>query len=271
MRLKPREEENELWAWDEKLTLEFNGPRPSVRSLSILPEPESITVFLAGDSTVTDQPSGPWGSWGQMLPYFFRPGVAVANYAQSGESVASSLGAGRFEKIFSLMKPGDHLLIQFGHNDMKNEQPNALDQYRNNLVKIVTRTKHLGGVPVLVTSMERKPGRGYVSLGEYPQVVREVAAEHHVPLIDLNKMSRKLYDALGEDLEHAFQDGSHHTVYGSYLLAKCVAKGIIDNRLTLAPLVNNRIGSFDPSKPDDVESIRIPASPLVSLSKPEGS
>ena len=251
VRLKPREEESEFWAWDEKLTLEFNGPHPTVHSLSISPEQEAITVFLTGDSTVTDQPSGPWGSWGQMLPYFFQPGVAVANYAQSGESVASSLGAGRFEKVFSLMKPGDHLLIQFGHNDMKNKQPNALNQYRENLVKIVKRTKYLGGVPVLVTSMERKPGRGYVSLGDYPQAVREIAAEHHVPLIDLNAMSRTLYDALSTNLDYAFQDGSHHTVYGSYLLAKCVAKGIIDNRLTLAPLLNDRIlWDFEPSRPD---------------------
>lgn len=271
VRLKAREREKEYWAWDEKLTLEFNGPKPCVKMLTITPEPDAITVFLTGDSTVTDQPSAPWGSWGQMLPYFFRPGVAVANYAQSGESVASSLGAGRFDKVFSLMKPGDHLLIQFGHNDMKNDRPDALSDYRKNLTSIVNRTRILGGVPVLLTSMERKPGRRYVSLGEYPQAVREVAAEYRVPLIDLNEMSHKLYKALGKDLDHAFQDGSHHTVYGSFLLAKCVVMGIINNELTLTRLVNDRIGSFDPTKPDPLEEVLIPTSPQVSMLKPEGS
>lgn len=271
VRLKQREKENEFWAWDEKLTLEFNGPEPSVSSLTIAPEPDSLTIFLAGDSTVTDQPSAPWGSWGQMLPYFFQPGVAIANYAQSGESVASSLGAGRFEKIFAEMKPGDHLLIQFGHNDMKSKRPDALSKYRQNLTDIIRRTHDLGGVPVLVTSMERKPGRGYVSLGEYPQAMREVAARIRVPLIDLNKMSRQLYEALDENLGPAFQDNSHHTVYGSFLLAKCVVQGIVDNRLTIAPLVNDRFTGFDPAKPDSLENVAIPATPKVDLLKPDGS
>ena len=271
VRLKQREKENELWAWDEKLTLELNGPEPSVSSLTITPEPDALTIFLAGDSTVTDQPSGPWGSWGQMLPYFFQPGVAIANYAQSGESVASSLGARRFEKIFAEMKPGDHLLIQFGHNDMKSKRADALSKFRQNLTDIIRRTHDLGGVPVLVTSMERKPGRGYVSLGEYPQAMREVAAKHRVPLIDLNKMSRTLYEALGEDLGPAFQDNSHHTVYGSFLLAKCVVQGIVDNRLTIAHLVNDRFRGFDPAKPDSLESVAIPATPKVDLLKPDGS
>ena len=271
VRLKPREVQQEMWAWDDKLTLEINGPRPWITSLEIAPEPDAITVFLAGDSTVTDQPSGPWGSWGQMLPYFFKPGVAVANYAQSGESVASSLGAGRFEKVFSTMKPGDHLFIQFGHNDMKSKQPDALSKYRKDLVGVIKRTRQLGGVPVLVTSMERKPGRKYVSLGEYPQVVRELASEYHVPLIDLNEMSRKLYAALGDDLEHAFQDGTHHTVYGSYLLAKCIIQSIVENRLSLIPHIREHFDEFDPGKPDSFENTRIPVSPGMNLTKPEGS
>ena len=106
--LKPRETASEIWDWDDKLTLEFNGTHPSVRSLEI--EPAKVpTVFLLGDSTVCDQPAEPWNSWGQMLPRFFKPEVAVANHAESGETVADSLRAQRFEKIFSLMKPGDYL------------------------------------------------------------------------------------------------------------------------------------------------------------------
>ena len=157
VKLKQRELETETVNWDDKLTLEFNGTHPALRALVIAPT-NVPTIFIAGDSTVCDQPAEPWNSWGQMLPRFFQPDVAVANYAESGESIKSSLGAKRFDKIFSLMKSGDYLFVQFGHNDQKDKATNALAVYKANLNKIVARTRELGGTPVLVTSMERKGG-----------------------------------------------------------------------------------------------------------------
>ncbi len=219
--LKPRERASEIWDWDDKLTLEFNGTHPCVAGLRI-EKADVPTVFLMGDSTVCDQPGEPWNSWGQMLPRFFKPDVAVANHAESGETVADSLRAQRFEKIFSLMKPGDYLFVQFGHNDMKNKATNALEIYRADLRKIVERTRTFGGTPVLVTSMERKNGVEHDTLAGYPQTVRDVAKEENCALIDLNAMSRVFYRALGTNLDKAFQDGTHHNNYGSYELAKCV-------------------------------------------------
>ena len=87
VRLKSREVETETLEWDDKLTLEFNGLHPTLRALAISPV-DVPTVFIAGDSTVCDQPAEPWNSWGQMLPRFFEPEVAVANYAESGETIA---------------------------------------------------------------------------------------------------------------------------------------------------------------------------------------
>jgi len=78
VRLKKRELETEMITWDDKLTLEFCGDNPSIRSLEIVPT-NVPTIFLCGDSTVCDQPREPWNSWGQMLPRFFGPAVAVAN------------------------------------------------------------------------------------------------------------------------------------------------------------------------------------------------
>src|SRR6185436_20223148 len=95
--------------WDRKLTLEFNGTRPCVCAVEIESAPEIPTVFVLGDSTVCDQPLEPWNSWGQMLPRFFGPDVAIANHAQSGESLKSSLGAHRLDKVLSAMKSGDYL------------------------------------------------------------------------------------------------------------------------------------------------------------------
>ena len=267
--LKPRELETETVDWDEKLTLEFNGAPPTLRALVIAPT-NVPTIFIAGDSTVCDQPAEPWNSWGQMLPRFFQPEVAVANYAESGESIKSSLGAKRFEKIFSLMNKGDYLFVQFGHNDMKDKATNALAVYKTNLQKIIARTRELGGTPVLVTSMERKGGLAHDTLAGYPQTVRDVARAENCALIDLHAMSKVFYKALGSDLDKAFQDGTHHNNYGSYELAKCVARGIQQDKLPLAKFLVDDFG-FDPTKPDAVAMFEIPASPNASSLKPLGN
>ena len=267
--LKPREKTSEIWDWDEKLTLEFNGTRPCLAGLRI-EKADVPTVFLLGDSTVCDQPAEPWNSWGQMLPRFFKPEVAIANHAESGETIRSSLGAQRFEKVFSLMKPGDYLFVQFGHNDMKDKGTNALETYKANLKKVVARTRELGGTPVLVTSMERKTGVEQDTLAGYPDAVRDVAKEENCALIDLHAMSRTFYRALREDLGKAFQDGTHHNNYGSYELAKCIALGIQQGKLPLAKLLVDDF-TFDPAKPDAVATFEMPASPFNSSAKPLGN
>jgi len=268
--LKSRERTNEWWDWDEKMTLEFNGSNPCLQTLQITPV-RVPTVFLSGDSTVCDQPAEPWNSWGQMLPRFFKPEIAIANHAESGETVANSLRAQRFEKIFSLMKPGDYLFLQFGHNDMKNHATNALENYKSDLKRIIQRTRSLGGTPVLVTSMERKAGVETNTLAGYPDAVREVAREDNCALIDLNAMSKIFYKALGADLDKAFQDGTHHNNYGSYELAKCVVHGIKQSKLPLAKHIVKDLGDFDPAKPDPFAAFEIPASPMVSSTKPLGN
>lgn len=271
VRLKQREKDAERVTWDDRLTLEFNGTRPSVRRLEIRREPDAPTVFLAGDSTVCDQPLEPWNSWGQMLPRFLKPGPAVANYAQSGESIKSSLAARRFEKIFNEMKAGDWLLVQFGHNDMKDRAPDALAVYRTNLRNIIARTRQKGGTPVLITSMERKAGVKGPTLEGYPDAVRTVAREEKVAMVDLHATSIVLYQALGANLDQAFQDGTHHNSYGSYLLAKCVAAGIQSSGTTLAKFVTDDMLHFDPAKPDSLATFKIPSSPTASTVKPDGN
>jgi lysophospholipase L1-like esterase len=267
--LKKRELETETVDWDEKLTLEFDGTHPTLRSLIITPT-NVPTIFITGDSTVCDQPAEPWNSWGQMLPRFFKPEIAVANYAESGESIKSSLGAKRFDKVFNLMKSGDYLFMQFGHNDMKDKATNALAVYKSNLKKIVAHTRALGGTPVLVTSMERKAGVESDTLAGYPQTVRDVAKEENCALVDLNAMSKVFYQALGADLDKAFQDGTHHNNYGSYELAKCVACGIQQDKLPLAKSIVDDF-SFDPAKPDVVATFQMAVSPTVSKEKPLGN
>lgn len=266
--LKPREKD--YLHWDQKLTLEFNGPRPCVAGVVIAPAPDATTVFLLGDSTVTDQPYEPWNSWGQMLPRFFKPGIAVANYAESGESIRSSLSARRVKKVFSLLRNGDYVLIQFGHNDMKSKQPDALATYESDLTAMVKDIQGKGATAVLVTSMERKDGVHKDTLAGYPDAVRRVAKSTEATLIDLHPMSRKLYQALGANLDAAFQDGTHHNNFGSYEIARCIVEVIRSGIPELAKHLADDVKPFDPSQPDDPSAFRMAASPMKDPTKPDG-
>jgi lysophospholipase L1-like esterase len=242
---------------------------------------DATTVYLLGDSTVCDQPNEPYNSWGQMLPRFFKPTVVVANYAESGETLRSSRGAKRLDKVLSVIKPGDFVLIQFGHNDMKEkgEGIGAFTTYQAELKRYVTETRSHGGIPVVVTSMNRRTfdsgGKITNSLGDYPEAVRQVARENNVPLIDLNAMSKPFYESLGPEkskLAFAPGDGTHHNNYGSYELARCIVEGIKSNHLEIAKsLVDEALAPFDPARPDPLESFTIPASPRSTNVKPLGN
>ncbi len=230
--------------WDEKLTLEFNGAHPCVASVEVSAAPaETPTVFLAGDSTVTDQPSGhtgdPTTSWGQMLTRFFGPGVAIANHAESGETLKSFVTGLRLDKLLEHAKKGDYLFIQFGHNDEKENWPQtyaaAMTTYKQYLRTYVGEARRRGIQPVLVTSMQRRMFDGEKirnSHGDYPEAVRQVAKEENVPLIDLANMSAKFYEALGpEKSPIAFaangRDATHHSgvarIYGESRAAASAA------------------------------------------------
>lgn len=276
--LKSRERSSEIWNWDDKLTLEFNDARPSIQTLEIVPAPKAVTVYLLGDSTVCDQPEEPWNSWGQMLPRFFKSGVAIANNAESGESLDSSLAAHRLDKVLSVIRPGDYLFLQYGHNDMKEKGVGvgAFTTYKSNLRRFVKAARSHGAMPVLVTPMHRKSldsaGKVVNTLGDYPEAVRQLAAEEKTALIDLNAMSAVFYEALGPSrIGLAFQDGTHHNSYGSYELAKCIVKGIRQTGLPLARWLVDDVPPFDPAHPDDPARFSMPASPARSLLKPDGN
>jgi lysophospholipase L1-like esterase len=273
VRLKDREKNEEWPAWDEKLTIEFAGERPCVSAIEIERADDLPTVYLLGDSTICDQPSEPWASWGQMLPRFLKPGIAVANHAESGESARNSLRARRLDKVLDLIKPGDYLFMQFGHNDMKErgEGIGAFTSYKSDLLHYVTEIRKKGATPVLVTSCERKAGVTSDTLRDYPDAVRALAKEQDVALVDLHAMSKTLYRALGDDLDKAFQDGTHHNNYGAYELAKCVVESIRRSKLELAKFIVEDFSRFDPAHPDAPESLRIAPSARRAATPPLGN
>lgn len=279
--LNPREEGS--YAWDDKLTLEFCGPAAAVRRIRI--EPATVpTVFLAGDSTVTDQPFEPAAGWGQMLPRFFKPEISVANHAESGETLKSFLIERRLDKILSRIKPGDWLLIQFGHNDQKIQWPQtyaeAATTYRDYLRVYVGEALRRGATPVFVTSMHRHrfdaAGKVVDTLGDYPKAMRETARELSVPLIDLHAMSAALYEALGpKEAWKAFNDGgkdlTHHNNYGAYQLARCVVEGVRASVPDLAAHLAGDQPPFDPSRPPSPDAFALPPSAAASREQLRGN
>lgn len=279
----PRETVDEAWNWDRRLTLEINGAHPAVRTIAIAPATVP-TLFLLGDSTVCDQPAEPYASWGQMLPRFFKPGIAVANHGESGETYRDSIARRRLDKVASALKPGDVVLMQFGHNDqkqIKEGKGGPFTTYKAEIKVHVDAVRAHGGLPVIVSSMERRgfdaDGHVIPSLKDYADAARQSAQELHVPFIDLNAMSKTLYEALGpEGSKAAFAepapgrlDNTHHDNYGSYELAKAVVLGLRDANVPAAAYIVDDF-AFDPAHPDPVASFAVPPSPHRTAQRPLG-
>jgi lysophospholipase L1-like esterase len=236
------------------------------------------TIFIAGDSTSTDQPGEPHSSWGQSLPRFFRPEIGVANHGESGESLRSFIGELRLAKVMSVIRPGDYLLIQMGHNDQKErgEGVGAFTSYKTALKRFISEARQHGATPVAITPVNRltfgEDGKIANSLGDFPEAVRQTAQEEKVALIDLNAMSALFYEALGPVEAHkafAGADTTHHNDYGSYELAKCVVEGIRQAKLPLARYLVD-LPPFDPSHPDPVDKFDVPAEPNLRAARPYG-
>lgn len=292
VRLKSREVS--YLHWDDKLTLEFNNTAPKVCGIEIIPVQDIPVVFLAGNSTVVDQAEEPWASWGQMIPVFFKgKEIVVANYAESGETLKAFKGERRLEKIWSLAKPGDYLFIEFAHNDQK-PGGNHLDPfttYKQTLVEWITEARKRKMNPVLVTSTNRRTfdSTGHItnSLGDYPEAMRQTGKEENVPVIDLNAMSRILYESWGPEKSvkgfvhypantfpnqpRELKDDTHFNTYGAYELAKCVVTGIRQQVPALAKYLKENSQGYDPAHPSPFEKWKLPASTFTGAVKPDGN
>ena len=278
--------------WDNKLTLEINGVNPSLVSLEITPA-EIPTIFLAGNSTVVDQDNEPWCGWGQMLPRFLNSKIAVANYAESGEAGNTFIRSKRFAKLLHEMKKGDFLFIEFGHNDMKQKGENAgaFKSYKKSLETMIEETRKKGGTPILVTPMHRRRfddnGKIINTLEDYPEAVRQTGKEHNVMVLDLNAMSKTMYEAWGSEESikafvhypagtfpgqtQALADNTHFNSYGGYQICKCVLRGLIDHKSPLTRYFVKDFKNFNPAKPDKFSTFNLPPTPFSSIEKPDGN
>ena len=229
-------------------------------SMAAFAQDTPVTVFLAGDSTMAAKlpEKRPETGWGEMLGQHFTDGkVRIENRAVNGRSTKTFISEGRWQKIIEDLKKGDFVFVQFGHNDQskdKGERYTPPEDYRKNLIRFVEEVCAKGGDPVLLTPVMRrrfdKDAKFYDTHGEYPDIVRAVARESNVPLIDMHKLSeavivrygveesKKLFLQLkpGESVNYpnGVEDNTHFSPLGAEELAKLVVTGIRDNNLRLS-------------------------------------
>lgn len=226
-------------------------------SFKILQEKE-ITVYLIGDSTmsVKDRDKYPETGWGMPFVHFFDSTVFIENRAKNGRSTKSFIAENLWGPIASSLQEGDYVFIQFGHNDEVKEKVGRYttpEEYEENLLKFVNETKAKNARPVLLTPVSRRKfdnqGRVVENHLIYSDIVRSVAQENDIPLIDMDKKSQELLQEFGaEDSRLLFlqlkpgehpnypegkEDNTHFNELGARLIAQIVLAEIRNLNLAL--------------------------------------
>ena len=201
-------------------------------------EPDrKIRIVLVGDSTVTEKQG-----WGVGFKQFLTDRAECINTAAGGRSSKSFINEGRWAKALELK--GDYYLIQFGHNDEpgkaeRSTEPNTT--YRKFMTQYIDEARAIGAKPVLVTSLVRrqwdKSGSGKInsSLTPYVEVVKQIAKEKNVPLVDLHARSKELCEQLGKEKCLEFSpikdnnqsDNTHLNAKGSPMFARLVVEELV--------------------------------------------
>ncbi len=200
-------------------------------------EHEMPVIYIAGDSTVTDQPAeypyephSTFCGWGQMVGGFLKPGIAVSNHAQSGSTTAEFMSS-NWEVVKSRLKPGDVLIVEFGHNDQKITELDAYGGYRKNLIYYINEAKARGAYPIINAPINRiifqPDGTITDLLGEYAAACRDTAAEYGVPFVNMLTLTTEFFEAAGAiDAWNWFRckgderDYTHTNDLGGELIAK---------------------------------------------------
>ncbi|MFF0035716.1 rhamnogalacturonan acetylesterase [Streptomyces mirabilis] len=206
------------------------------------------TLYIAGDSTAAQKyaDAAPETGWGMALPFFLREQLEVANHAVNGRSSKSFVDEGRLEVVLEAIRPGDLLLVQFGHNDEKSADPTRYTEpwttYQDYLRQYVDGARARGARPVLATPVERRKfdadGNAVPTHGDYPAAMRALAEEERVALLDIQALSIALWQRLGvEETKKYFnwtateQDNTHFNPPGAIAVARLVAAELLHRRV----------------------------------------
>jgi len=218
------------------------------------------TIYLAGDSTMAQKlpEKRPETGWGEMLQQFFdSKRIRVENHAQNGRSTKTFISENRWATLVAKLKEGDYVFIQFGHNDSakeKVERYTSPEEYRANLMRFVADVQAKKAIPVLLTPVMRRrfnsEGIFYDTHGVYPDIVRSVATEQKVMLIDMHRKSEQVLKQYGpEESKKLFlqlkagenanypngvEDNTHFSPLGAEIMAGLAVEGIREQHVKLA-------------------------------------
>ena len=294
-RVKVKDREKNYNTWDNAINLEFTGAAPAVKEVKIERDTTATTIFLCGNSTVVDQPYEPWASWGQMIPRWFGPEIAISNNAESGLTAGSFLGSYRLDKILTMMKKGDYVICEFGHNDQKEKMAGAGAWYNfsYNLKVFIDKVRAKGGNIIFVTPTQRRRfddathSKILETHGDYPDAMRAVAKREGVPVIELHDMTRTFFETLGYEnskkaLVHypantfpgqdkPLADNTHFNPYGAYEIAKMVVMGMKQLDLPIVKYLRSDWKDFNPAQPDDYNKFVWYNSVQQDVTKPDGN
>lgn len=293
--VKIKEREKKYNTWDNAINLEFTGAAPAVKEVKIERDTTATTIFLCGNSTVVDQPYEPWASWGQMIPRWFGPEVAISNNAESGLTAGSFLGSYRLDKILTMMKKGDYVICEFGHNDQKEKMAGAGAWYNfsYNLKVFIDKVRAKGGNIIFVTPTQRRRfddathSKILETHGDYPDAMRAVAKREGVPVIELHDMTRTFFETLGyenskkalvhypantfPEQDKPLADNTHFNPYGAYEIAKMVVMGMKQLNLPIVKYLRSDWKDFNPAQPDDYNKFVWYNSVQQDVTKPDGN
>lgn len=226
---------------DKTLDITVVADKPRISEISIV-EVACPTIYIAGDSTVTDQsadypyaPGTSYSGWGQMLSAYMNDKIAVSNHSHSGLTTDSFRKEGHYAIIDQYRKPRDFLFFQFGHNDQKLEELKAKGGYATNLMRYISECRDKGAYPLLVTPIARNTWKGNDGtyndlLEEYAEVCYEIGRVAEVPVLDLHKLSMEFVLKNGLEASKAYfypNDYTHSNDYGAYMMAGFVASEIV--------------------------------------------
>jgi lysophospholipase L1-like esterase len=222
---------------------------------------QTVTVFVAGDSTAAVWPAStqPKAGWGQALAPFLDPRrVQVDDEALSGASSRSFVELGLLDKILAAIRPGDYLIISFGHNDEKTDDRHTdpFTTFQQYLSMYIDGALAHGAHPVLATPVERRRfdanGHATPSHGDYPEAMRELGAARDIPVVDLTTLSMALWDQLGPDGTKGYflwldpgvspnwpdgvADNTHFQAHGAIALARIVISAMVAQHILPRPL-----------------------------------
>lgn len=265
---------------DRSIDLTVTANHPCISEVEVT-SIECPTLYICGDSTVTDQsaeypyaPETSYAGWGQMMPLMLNSKISVSNHSHSGLTTESFRTEGHYEIVKQYAKAGDYLFLQFAHNDQKLDHLKAEGGYRDNLAQYIEECRQSGIHPLIVTPVARNTWKGNDGsyndlLKDYADACLKLGKELDVPVLDLHKLSMEFVLEHGKENAKAYffpSDYTHHNDYGAVRMAAFICREIERTCTTHHTPAYQELAGYLKKAPDNLPEPR----KIAPLLPPEG-